>query len=88
MARHTDRPIDRGAGIDSIIAKATPVQSIEQQQRREREQARIAGTSPGSPPANQALGEVISLEKTDLWFAFSFIQLVLLVAIWMELRGA
>lgn len=86
MTTH-DQPINRGGGLDSIIEKQTPVQQIRQEKQQEQERARIRGTSPTAPPGNQSLGAVVSFEKTDLWFVFSFLQLVLLVGIFMEVRG-
>lgn len=75
-----------GGGIDQIISKTTNYESQVNQQQQQQQERYYRGLSPDSPPLNQSLGAVVSLEKTDLMFVFMVIQTVLLFAIWLRLR--
>lgn len=76
-------------GLDSVIQKTTnynPQADQREAQQRER-QRRVSGMAPNSPPVNQSLGAVVSLEKTDLMFTAMVMQVALLFLIYVELRG-
>lgn len=84
-----NQPIDRGGGLDGIISKTTGYSPEAARREEEAAQQRrhYRGVAPTSPPTNEMLGAVVTFEKTDLWFVFSFVQMLLLLGIYLELRG-
>lgn len=79
----------QSSGLDSVIQKTTnynPRADRMEQQQRERERY-YSGVTADSPPVNQSLGAVVSLEKTDLMFTAMVMQVALLFLIYLELRG-
>lgn len=75
-----------GGGLDAILAKTTGYDTQVQRQEQQQQRDYYRGLTADSPPVNQSLGAVVSLEKTDLMFVFLAIQTVLMFAMWLELR--
>lgn len=72
--------------LDDIIAQQTGYDAQRQQAARQRERDYYRGLRPESPPVNQALGGVVSFEKTDLMFVFMAVQTAILVLMWLNVR--